>query len=82
MLRVMPGAGRSEIVGRQGSAWKVRVGAAPERGRANAALLRLLSQQLRIARSEITIVSGHTGRDKVVELHGLSLDEAAARMDT
>lgn len=79
-LRVMPGAGRSEIVGRHGSAWKVRIGTAPERGRANAALLRLLSQQLRISRSEITIVSGHTGRDKVVELHGLSVDEAAARM--
>ena len=79
-LRVMPGAGRSEIVGRHGGAWKVRIGASPERGRANAALLRLLSQQLGVARSEITIVSGHTGRDKVVELHGLSVDEAAARM--
>lgn len=80
MLRVMPGAGRSEIVGRHGGAWKVRVGAAPERGRANAALLRLLSQQLRISRSEITIVSGHTGRDKVVDVRGLSVDEAASRL--
>jgi hypothetical protein len=76
----MPGAGRSEIVGRHGSAWKVRVGAAPERGRANAALLRLLSQHLRISRSEITIVSGHTGRDKVVDVRGLSVDEAASRL--
>jgi uncharacterized protein (TIGR00251 family) len=79
-LRVLPGAGRSEVVGRYGSAWKVRIGAAPERGRANAALLRLLAQQLRIARSEITLVSGHAGRDKVVELRGLSNDEVTARL--
>jgi uncharacterized protein (TIGR00251 family) len=79
-LRVLPGAGRSEVVGRHGGAWKVRVGAAPERGRANAALVRLLARQLRIPRSEITIVSGHAGRDKVVELGGLSVDEAASRL--
>ena len=79
-LRVMPGAGRSEIVGRHGTAWKVRIGAAPDRGRANEALVRLLSKQLRIARSEITIVSGHTSRDKVVELGGLSADEAVSRL--
>ena len=79
-LRVMPGAGRSEVVGRHGSAWKVRIGAAPERGRANEALVRLLSKQLRIARSEITIVSGHTSRDKVVELRGLSGGEAVSRL--
>jgi uncharacterized protein (TIGR00251 family) len=79
-LRVVPGAGRSEVVGRYGSAWKVRIGAAPERGRANAALVRVLAQRLRISRSEITIVSGHTGRDKVVELHGLSVDEATSRL--
>jgi uncharacterized protein (TIGR00251 family) len=79
-LRVLPGAGRSQIVGRYGNAWKVRVGAAPERGRANTALLELLSKQLRVPRSEITIVSGHTGRDKVVELRGLNADEAAVRL--
>lgn len=79
-LRVVPGAGRSQIVGRYGNAWKVRVGARPERGRANTALLELLSKQLRVPRSEIAIVSGHTSRDKVVELRGLSVDEAAVRL--
>lgn len=79
-LRVMPGAGRSEVVGRYGNAWKVRVGAVPERGRANAALLRFLARQLRIARADIDIVSGHTGRDKVVELRGLTAGEATSRL--
>jgi uncharacterized protein len=79
-LRVSPGAGRSEIVGRHGDAWKVRVSAAPERGRANDAVLALLSTRLGVPRSELTLLSGHTARDKVVELHGLSGEEAARRL--
>ena len=68
----IPGAGRSEIVGRYGDAWKVRIGAAPERGRANAELLDLLSERLCVRRAELSIVSGLAARDKVVELRGLS----------
>jgi uncharacterized protein (TIGR00251 family) len=79
-LRVTPGAARSEIVGRHGDAWKVRVGAAPERGRANDALLRLLAERLDLPVAQLTIVSGHGGRDKVVELQGLSAAEAAGRL--
>jgi uncharacterized protein len=81
-LRVIPGAGRSEIVGRYGDAWKVRVGAAPERGRANAELLELLSERLGVQRAELSIVSGLATRDKVVELRGLSAHEAAHRLES
>jgi uncharacterized protein len=80
-LRVTPGAARTEIVGRHGDAWKVRVGASPERGRANDALLRLLAERLGLPVAQLTIVSGHGGRDKVVELHGLSAAEAAGRLE-
>ena len=45
-LRVSPGAGRAAIVGRYGDGWKVRVTAAPEHGRANDAVLRLLADAL------------------------------------
>ncbi|HET7146605.1 MAG TPA: DUF167 domain-containing protein [Gaiellaceae bacterium] len=70
-LRVSPGAGRAEIVGRHGDGWKVRVTAAPERGRANDAVLRLLADALSVPRETLAIVSGHSGRDKIVELSGL-----------
>jgi uncharacterized protein (TIGR00251 family) len=71
-LRVSPGAGRAEIVGRHGDAWKVRVTAAPEQGRANEAVLRLMAAALAVPRSTLTLVSGHGGRDKIVELTGMS----------
>lgn len=80
-IRVSPGARTTELVGRQGEAWKVRVAAPPERGRANDAVLKLLADRLGVARGELTLVSGASGRDKVVELQGLSADEADRRLE-
>ena len=79
-LRVSPGAGRSQIVGRHGEGWKVRVAAAPERGRANDAVCRLLADTLGLPRRGITLVAGHTAKDKVVELDGLAEDEIVRRL--
>jgi uncharacterized protein len=70
-LRVAPGATRGEVVGRHGEAWKVRVAAPPEGGRANEAVVRLLAETLSLPRHAVTLVSGHGARDKIVELAGL-----------
>jgi len=70
-LRVSPGSGRAEIVGRHGDAWKVRVTAAPEQGRANDAVVRLMADALALPLSAVTIVSGHGARDKIIELSGV-----------
>jgi uncharacterized protein (TIGR00251 family) len=85
LLRVSPGASRSEIAGRYGEAWKVRVAAPPEGGKANEAVLRLLSETLGVPRRAVTLVSGHSAREKVVQMAGIDrvqserLLEAAAR---
>ena len=79
-LRVSPGADRSEIVGRQGEAWKVRVAAAAERGKANDALLTLLAEALRVPRARLELVRGWRTRDKVVVLRDLTEPEAAIRL--
>jgi uncharacterized protein (TIGR00251 family) len=80
-LRVSPGASRNEIVGRRGDSWHVKVSAAPERGRANEAVLRLLSDRLGVPKSRLAVVSGHVGRDKIVELDGLDAREAERRLE-
>ena len=67
-LRVAPGATRSGIVGRHDAGWKVRVRAAPEAGKANAAVVRILAETLALPARDIEIVSGLTSRDKVVSL--------------
>jgi uncharacterized protein len=79
-LRVTPGASRSEVVGPHGEAWKVRVAAAPENGKANEAVRDLLATALGISRASTEIVSGTTSRDKVVAVRGLTREEAEARL--
>jgi uncharacterized protein len=81
-LRVAPGASRPGVVGRHGDAWKIRVGAAPERGRANDAVLELLAQTLAVPRANVTLVSGSGSRDKIVELAGIEPDEIERRLAT
>lgn len=79
-LRVTPGAGRAAVVGRHGDGWKVRVTAAPENGRANEAVLRLLAEALSLPRQALTLVSGHGGRDKIVEFSGVGPALAERRL--
>jgi uncharacterized protein (TIGR00251 family) len=79
---VSPGASRSELVGRQGDAWKVRVAAAPERGKANDAVLELLAETLAVPRASVTLVSGGSSRNKIVELTGIAPDEIERRLAT
>jgi uncharacterized protein len=79
-LRVSPGAGRAAIVGRYGEGWKIRVTAPPEGGRANDAVLRLLAEALAVPRDALTLVSGRSGRDKIVELAGLGPALAERRL--
>ncbi len=79
-LRVSPGAAPSAVVGRQGAAWKVRVAARPEKGKANDALVRLLADTLSVPAHQVRIVSGHASRDKTVALEGLERDEMERRL--
>jgi uncharacterized protein YggU (UPF0235/DUF167 family) len=81
-LRVVPGSRRSEVVGRYGDAWKVRVSAAPERGGAYAAVLDLLAATLGVERRCVSLVAGSTSRDKVVDIEGLELTDVERLLDT
>jgi uncharacterized protein len=77
-LRVVPGAARPGVVGRYGQAWKVRVGAPPERGAANAAVVGLIAETLGVHARDVRLVSGHASRDKIVEVAGVRPAETEA----
>jgi uncharacterized protein len=81
-LHVVPGARRAGIVGRYGQGWKVRVTAAPERGKANDAVVRLVAGTLGVPRASVAIVSGHGTREKTVEIAGADRDSVEAALES
>jgi uncharacterized protein (TIGR00251 family) len=79
-LRVSPGARANAIVGKHGNGWKVRVTAAPEDGKANDAVLRLLAERVGLPQVSLKLISGPSSRDKIVELTGVDAAEAERRL--
>jgi uncharacterized protein YggU (UPF0235/DUF167 family) len=80
-IHVTPGAGDEAIVGWRGEALRLKVRAAAEKGRANAAAARLLAVRLCLPPSRVAIVRGHTSRDKLVEVDGLTDAELRSRLN-
>ncbi len=74
-LHVTPDAREEGIVGWQGQSLRLKVRARPEKGRANEAVIRLLSSHLGLPRASLSIVRGATSRDKLVNVDGLSEDQ-------
>ena len=81
LLRMSAGARRTEITGRHGAGWKVRVAAPPEGGRANEAVLSLLAERLDLPRRDVSIVSGHGAREKIVRLDGIAQADSERRLE-
>ncbi|MFW9922454.1 MAG: DUF167 domain-containing protein [Candidatus Thorarchaeota archaeon] len=54
----------------------------PDKGKANKELLKFLSSILKITLSNITLKSGHTSRDKIILITGISLDEVKKRIES
>tara|TARA_B100000676_G_C18040091_1_gene824346 strand:- start:218 stop:454 length:237 start_codon:yes stop_codon:yes gene_type:complete len=58
------------VQGSQGATLRVRVNEAPEKGKANAALIKLLAREWNIPRSRLSVVRGQKNRRKSVLVHG------------
>jgi len=63
-VKVVPGASRDKIAGVLGSALKITTSAPPEKGKANAAVTRMLARALGIDRHAVKLVSGPTNPRK------------------
>lgn len=79
-VRLTPRSGADRVDGvSDDGVLQVRVTAPAVDGAANAALLRLLADELDVARTSIQMVAGATGRRKLIVVDGVSPDEAEAR---
>lgn len=71
-VRVQPRASKDEITGALEGALKVRLCAPAVENRANEALIELLADLLKTAKSAVRIQSGEHSRTKRVEIRGIS----------
>lgn len=80
-VRVQPKASANKILGEHAGALKVSVTAAPEKGKANAAVIALLSKELRVPKSWIEITRGETTRIKTLRIRGLTKESLSRLLD-
>ena len=80
-LHVQPGAGRTAVAGRHGHALKVKVGAPPEGGRANDAVIALVAEVLGVPTASVVLVSGATSRAKRVRVAGVAPADVEKRLE-
>lgn len=79
-IRLQPRAGRNAIGEEREGVLRVGVAAAPEDGRANAALTKLIAKRAGLARGAVTIVRGERSREKVVRVEGIEPAELRERL--
>jgi uncharacterized protein len=79
---LQPRAAKSEVVGVHDDALKIKLTAPPVDGKANAELRAFLSRRLDIPAAAIALLQGSTGRRKLIEINGLSVDEVKNRLQS
>jgi len=76
-LRVQPGSRKEGILGAHADRLKVTVHAAPEKGKANEAVIDVLAEALGLRKNQIVLQQGATNQNKVVLLMGISQQQAS-----
>ena len=81
-VRAQPGARRNEVRGIQDGALKVSVTQAPEKGKANKAIVEVLAKWLEVRKSQIELLSGETASQKKFLVRNIERVEVANRIKT
>jgi len=74
-VKVLPRSSRSQIVGKEGDVYKVKLTAPPVEGKANKALKELFAGRLGIPKGNVEIISGEFARIKSVRIRGLNMND-------
>lgn len=80
-VRAQPGARRNEVRGEQNGRLKVSVTQVAEKGKANKAILKLLSAMLGVRRSRLELLSGETSSEKRILIRQASEQEIRVVLD-
>ncbi len=79
-VKVVPGASRDRVAGPLGERLKVRVRAAPEKGKANRAVCDLVASALGVKPGDVAVARGETRPEKDLAVRGVGPAEASRRL--
>jgi uncharacterized protein (TIGR00251 family) len=71
-VRIQPRAKRDAVLGELGGALKISLVAPPVDGRANEGCISFMAELLEVRRSQVSILSGHASRNKVMRVAGIT----------
>jgi len=80
VVKVVPGASKTAIAGELSGMLKIKVSAAPEKGKANQCLIEFLAKRLRVKKNAVSIVSGWTNPVKRVQIRGMTAEEVIGEL--
>lgn len=73
-IKVIPSSSRDCIAGWLEDTLRVKVQAPPEKGKANKAVIKVLEKSLKLAKGSVSIESGFTSCNKIVEINNCDED--------
>ncbi|MEW6096913.1 MAG: DUF167 domain-containing protein [bacterium] len=74
-IKVIPKSSKNEILNGTDGLLKIKVTALPVKGAANEAVIKLLSKELGLKKTQVSIVNGQKSKIKTIEVDGVSKDE-------
>jgi len=77
---VQPKSAKNQIIGLHNGALKIKIAALPVDGKANTELTNYLAQLLDIPKRQIEILKGDTGRNKIVEITGIAIEDVQKKL--
>jgi uncharacterized protein (TIGR00251 family) len=80
-VKVVPGSSRTTICGLHGGMVKIKISAAPEKGKANKCLVDFLAKKLSVKKNTISIISGKTRPVKVLRVVGIPVEQLLNKLN-
>jgi len=81
LTKIVPGSSRTTICGLLNGMLKIKISAAPKKGKANQHLVDFLAKQLGVKKTAVRIISGQTNPVKHVRVSGISAETLLKKLD-
>lgn len=79
--KIVPGSSKTAACGLLDGMLKIKISAAPEKGKANQCLIEFLARQLGVKKNSISIISGAARAVKKMQVLGISAGQLLAKLD-